>query len=1017
VELVPRRAVERPAWRALRHFTPARGGDVVTTMGRDGRRMLCALAVIGGVLALSPPVRAQGTTRRLTGRVIDAEGGAPVYAATVLVNGTTFGTQANDSGAFALRVPAGPITMTVRRLGYTAATVNVTATDDNLVVRLSRDVLHLQEQVVTGVTTTVGTENSANDVAIVNSEELNRVPAPTIENALQGLVPAAIIQQNNGGAPGGGMQIQIRGVTSIFADASPLYVVDGVMVNNETANSGLNTISQSSGGVGPNEQDMSPNRIADINPDDIQSIEVLKGASASAIYGSKASAGVIVITTKKGTAGRPQWNFAQKVGQFAISNTYGLRTFPTLASAQAWANTYGFTQNFIDGVYGGPQNYQAQLFGNGQVSYETDLSVSGTSGSTQYFLSGLLKFDNGSEINTGYNKQTLRTNVTQAILTNLSATLNLNFAHSVTRRALTGNDNIGASPYTVFSYTPQLVSLNHQNADGTWPLNPFGPANPFADAAEMQTPEEVSRAIAGGNIDWTPWQTEHQSLRLTLVGGADYTYQSDKFFAPPDLQVEQVIPSGLPGVSQDNYANTTFLTFSFNLVHHYTGLSWLDATTSVGYIRERRSLDNPTSAGQDLLAGANAPTLGAVQTVVYNAFETKDQSFYAQEQALLLQQRLALTAGVTAEKTTNDGNIDKFYPFPRFSASYRIPQFASWFNELKLRAAYGQSGTQPNYGVKYTPFNTATTGGLAGVYTNLLLGNSAIAPEHEAETELGFDATLFNSRAQFSATVYQKRVNNLLLQANVSPSLGYNEQWFNGGEFTNQGIELQLTATPVQLRNGFTWVSTTSVYRNYSVVNSLPVPSFVLNASGGGNLGTGMIQVGRSVSQLVGANAAGATVQVGDVYPAYVTNFDNEFSFGPLHFGAVVVWSKGGNTGNFSAFQFDVSQGLLADSALSAKRNAENAAGLTAYLSSATFVKIRQLSLSYILPQHWFGWASGRIHSARLSLEGRDLVLWSPYSGLDPEVNFIGNTQVARGQEVTPYPPSRSYFIGLDLGF
>jgi TonB-linked SusC/RagA family outer membrane protein len=995
---------------------------VLTILSKHWPRVLSALAVLSGVLAFSPQAGAQATTRRLTGHVVDAEGGAPVPAATVLVNGTTLGTQTSDSGAFGVRVPEGPLTLTVRRLGYTAATVNVSATDDNLRVSLARDVLHLQEQVVTGVTTTVGSENAANDVAVVNADELTRVPAPTIENALQGKVPAAIIQQNNGGAPGGGMQIQIRGVTSIFANAFPLYVIDGIMVNNETANSGLNTISQAGGGsngagVGPDEQDTSPNRIADINPDDIQSIEVLKGASASAIYGSKASAGVIIITTKKGTAGKPQWNFSQKVGQFAISNTYGLRTFPTLGSAEAWGNEYAYSQDFIKSVYGGPQDYQAQLFGNNQLSYETDLSVSGTSGQTQYFLSGLAKYDNGSQLNTGYNKQTLRANVTQGILPNLSATLNLNFAHSLTRRGLTGNDNIGASPYTVFSYTPQLVSLNHQNADGSWPLNPFGPANPFADAAEMQTPEEVSRGIAGGNIDWTPWQTEHQSLRLTVVGGADYTYQSDLFFAPPSLQVEQVIPSGLPGVSQDNYANTTYLTYSINLVHHYTGLSWLDATTSIGYVREKRSLDNPTAAGQNLIAGANSPTLGAVQTVTYNAFETKDQSLYAQEQALLLQQRLALTAGITAEKTTNDGDINKFYPFPRFSASYRIPQFASWFDELKLRAAYGQSGTQPNYGVKYTPFNEGTTGGVAGVYSNLLIGNPAITPEHEAETELGFDATFFKSRAQFSATVYQKRISDLLLQANVSPSLGYDEQWFNGGEFTNQGIELQLTATPVQLRNGFTWVSTTSLYRNYSVVNSLPVPAFVLNASGGGNLGTGVIQVGRSVSQLTGANAAGATVQVGDVYPAWVSNFDNEFSFGPFHAGALVVWSKGGNTGNFTDFEMDVSQGLLADSALSAKRNAENAAGLTAYLESATFVKLREVSLSYTLPQRWFGWASGRIHSARLSLEGRDLFLWSPYTGLDPEVNFIGNTQVARGQDVTPYPPARSYFLGLDLGF
>src|SRR5581483_1430380 len=126
-----------------------------------------------------------------------------------------------------------------------------------------------------------------------------------IENAIQGQVPGAIIQQNNGGAPGGGMQIQIRGITSINANASPLYVVDGVIVNNETTNTGDNAITNAVGtGVAPNQQDLGVNRIADINPDDIESIEILKGASASAIYGSKASAGVVIITTQKGTAGK-----------------------------------------------------------------------------------------------------------------------------------------------------------------------------------------------------------------------------------------------------------------------------------------------------------------------------------------------------------------------------------------------------------------------------------------------------------------------------------------------------------------------------------------------------------------------------------------------------------------------------------------------------------------------------------------------------------------------------------------
>ena len=145
-------------------------------------------------------------------------------------------------------------------------------------------------------------------------------------------------------------------------------------------------------------------------------------------------------------------------------------------------------------------------------------------------------------------------------------------------------------------------------------------------------------------------------------------------------------------------------------------------------------------------------------------------------------------------------------------------------------------------------------------------------------------------------------------------------------------------------------------------------------------------------------------------------NFDNEFTFHRFHAAALVVWSRGGNIGNFTDYHFDVSQGLLADSALSAKRNAENDAG-TAYLESATFVKIRELSLSYSLPDKFVGWLSNVVHVRRAALRpGRDLFPWFPYTGLDPEVNFVGQTQIQRGQDVTPFPPARSVFVSLDLG-
>ncbi len=257
------------------------------------------------------------------------------------------------------------------------------------------------------------------------------------------------------------------------------------------------------------------------------------------------------------------------------------------------------------------------MFSGGGLSYETNVSVRGATenNSTNYYLSGLTKYDNGILPNTGYNKQSVRTNVTQAFSQALSVTADVAYTHSLTRRGLTGNDNIGGSPYDVFSYTPQFVNLDHRTANGTWAYNPFGPANPFANAVEMQTPEEVSRFIGGGTVTGRLLSTTSQALQLTLVGGADLAQQRDQLYAPPDLQVESVLP--LPGVATSLSANTTFLNYSLNLVHHYTGLSVIDATTSIGIARDRTSFVNPNIVAQALAPGQNAFVSGAVQTGFY----------------------------------------------------------------------------------------------------------------------------------------------------------------------------------------------------------------------------------------------------------------------------------------------------------------------------------------------------------------------------------------------------------------
>jgi TonB-linked SusC/RagA family outer membrane protein len=992
---------------------------VVGAVPRVGRGLL---AVVGGALLAVSTVQAQ---RQVSGRVVDAQGNVPVPGASVTVTGTTLGAVTNDSGGFQINgVPTTATTLNARRIGYRQTSIPLAADQGAVTIAMTQDVLQLEAQVITGTATSISSRNSANDVPVLNSDQVNRVPSPTIENAIQGKIPGALVEQNNGGAPGGGLQIQIRGVTSINANASPLYVIDGIVVDNETINSGANAIT----GAGNNTitqdpQDNSPNRIADINPNDIESIEVLKGASAAAIYGSRAGSGVVVITTKKGTPGKARWDVTGRAGTFTPANTLNLRTFPTLASVVAWDNTYSLPLSDTVG-YKGNQDFQDQVFGGGQASYEGDLSVRGQAGGTQYFASAISKYDNGVMLNTGYNKQGGRVNLTQAFSPSLTAGINLYYQHSLARRGITGNDNVGIAPYNIFSVTPQFFNMSARNPDGSYVHNPWGFANAIADAYQIQTPEESQRFIGGGNVNWRIFTTERQSLNLSALAGSDLVHQADRFYSPPELQVEQ--HKALDGTVTALTGDITYLNYGVNLVHHYAGGVNLDATTSIGMGRDRRSYSNPYQVGQGLPPGIKLPSAAQVQSVFDSLTGSKTMSLYIQEQLLTLNQRLTIQGGLTGERSTNNGDINKYYAFPKAAVAFRVPQFVGFLDEFKLRGAWGRSGTDPIFGVRYPDLqnlNFSLDNGLGGLRTNLVANDPNIKPETNTEIETGFDATMFNSRAQLTFTVYQKRVTNLLLEASVQPSAGIDAQWINGGQFTNKGAEISLAVTPLQMHNGLTWVTTTTFARNYSVVDVLPVPGFAAGNQFGGPFGSNWIQQGKSVSWVVNTNftnAAGVPLGVGNAQPDYIMSFGNSFDFQHFHLFGQVDWRRGGTTANLTDqyFDFGPGSGLLADSAASARRFAAFQAGLTPWVEPATYLKVRELTLSYDLPS-WLVNRFGMVHlaSARLQVSGRNLFAIYKYTGLDPETSNFGNSNIARSQEVTPYPPARSVFVTLDLGF
>src|SRR6266436_3337749 len=295
-----------------------RGGFVVTRIPL----LTLALATLVGVAAVS------AQQRQITGRVTSGATNEPVAGVTVSVTGTAFAAVTNSDGRYAIPAPAGAVTLVFRRIAFKRREVQVPADQTTADATLEPDVFNLEAVVVTGQATGVERRNAAIATSVVTGADITSAPAPALDRALAGRVPGAYIQQNSG-APGGGTQVQIRGSNTVIGSANPLYVVDGVIISDASLSSGLFSVTgsgnpQSTRNDGE-KQDDPVNRLADLNPNDVASVEILRGAAASSIYGSKGVNGVVIITTNRGKAGKARANIIQRTGDPGLRHHYRVR--------------------------------------------------------------------------------------------------------------------------------------------------------------------------------------------------------------------------------------------------------------------------------------------------------------------------------------------------------------------------------------------------------------------------------------------------------------------------------------------------------------------------------------------------------------------------------------------------------------------------------------------------------------------------------------------------------------------
>ena len=277
------------------------------------------------------PFISTAQVKPLTGTIQDSKG-RPIFGASVIIKGTTTGTVTDETGKFTLYVPVNG-TLVITSTGYRSQLLKWNGSSE-IKIDMVEDVARLDEIVVTGLSTTVKRRNLANNVTTISATQLNGVaPAQTFDQALNGKIPGATIVSNTG-APGGGQSVKLRGVTSVYGNTQPLYVVDGVFVDNTATSGGLNFVTRAlAGGSLTSNQDNPSGRISDINAEDIENVEILKGASAAAIYGSRAAGGVVIVTTKRGRIGRTHITFSQDLGFIKVSKLLGVRQFTAETAA------------------------------------------------------------------------------------------------------------------------------------------------------------------------------------------------------------------------------------------------------------------------------------------------------------------------------------------------------------------------------------------------------------------------------------------------------------------------------------------------------------------------------------------------------------------------------------------------------------------------------------------------------------------------------------------------------------
>jgi TonB-dependent starch-binding outer membrane protein SusC len=959
----------------------------------------------------------------ITGKVL-AEDGKPLPGANIVVSGTSKGVISKDDGSFEISVPSTSSTLDFTFIGYSRQQVAV-GSQKVINITMQPDSKMLSELIVVGYTTEQKALTTGS-IGVVKANSLKDLPVPTIDGVMQGLTSGVQVSQNSG-TPGAEMSVRIRGISSISGSSQPLYIIDGIPVT--TGNFGQ---------IGYEGQ--GTNSLSDLNPADIESISVLKDAAAASIYGARASNGVVVITTKRGSN--------QKT-QIEVNSYYGVQqTWKRLnmLNAREWmeyrndlAGSQVFTQDQMNNITT-DTDWQKVIFRNAPTS-NFELTSTGGNQKTRFFMSGDLFNQMGILIGTDYHRMNGRINIDHNINDKITIGTSVGLTYSTTDRVEGDQTLHGPLPNGIS--TPAIFPV--YNPDGSY--NQDGPySNALSIANEAINKNYSFRTLANTYLNWDI--IPH--LSFSTKWGVDFLNFREHAFEYNTVQGQKY-----NGLGFETYTNVLNIV-SNNFFKYKNSFGKHDIEALAGYSFEKYETRSSFIRGQDY-ADENLEYINTAATIVSASSDANDsgiRSYIGRFNYTFANKYIASFSG-RFDSSSKFGQNNRTGFFPSASLAWRIIEEQFMKNikplsDLKIRTSYGLTGNDDIPPFLFAELYGVTAyQGKSGIYPSSI-PNPDLKWESTAQFDLGFDIGFFKNRIFLTADYYNKQTKGLLLDRPLPLSSGFSSITENIGSVENKGFEFTLSTN--NLTGAFVWNTQFNISANRNKVLKLYNHEPIDDIGRGSN----RVQEGEPIGIFYSYKWLGIDPSTGDVvyedvnhdgkitaddrtkignpHPDFIGGFTNNFRYKGFDLSIFLQYSYGNDVFNGSRLYLESLQG--GDNQLEAVVNrwkkpgditnipratsdpvkaAENKRVSSRFIEDGSYMRIKNITLGYTFNEALL--KKLKISSLRVYVSTQNLYTFTYYSGLDPEVNYIGNDNTIIGTDFFTYPQARSYNFGINLKF